>query len=127
MENNEIINVQMTKEVFETLGSGGNGGSSELKYYNIQSLDISKIEYINIVSLLKKFINKDNFVIIATSTISESTMLAITIDFNLKVSAGNQTLLTVKQMLQNFNIYDELIACPELTEEQFYDLTLPTE
>lgn len=28
MENNEIINVQMTKEVFETLGSGGSGGTS---------------------------------------------------------------------------------------------------
>ena len=28
MENNEIINVQMTKEVFETLGSG-NGGEPE--------------------------------------------------------------------------------------------------
>ena len=29
MENNEIINVQMTKEVFETLGSSGNGGEPE--------------------------------------------------------------------------------------------------
>lgn len=29
MKNNEIINVQMTKEVFDTLGSGGNGGNSK--------------------------------------------------------------------------------------------------
>lgn len=41
MENNEIINVQMTKEVFETLGGGGNGGGSNIKYYDVSSLEKS--------------------------------------------------------------------------------------
>lgn len=48
MENNEIINVQMTKEVFETLGSGGNGGGSGS---NTSIIDPKKIELGNTVTL----------------------------------------------------------------------------
>lgn len=35
MENNNTINVQMTKEVFDTLGSGSNGGGSEPLAYKV--------------------------------------------------------------------------------------------
>lgn len=46
MENNEIINVQMTKEVFETLGSGGNGGGNKIEInINTTSENIEKTQY----------------------------------------------------------------------------------
>ena len=102
------------------------GGSSNIKYYDISALNDNQMQYIKIASLLHKFKNTDGFVIIATIT-TEGTPLAVAIDFNVKLSAGNEVLLTVEKILQNYNIYDSLIACPELTKEQFYDTTLPTE
>lgn len=102
------------------------GGGSNIKYFDISALNDNQMQSIDFVSLLYKFINTDGYVTIATITV-EGTPLAVAIDFNVKISAGNGILLTVEKILQNFNLYDSLIACPELTEEQFYDLTLPTE
>lgn len=102
------------------------GSSSNIKYYDISALDDLQKLYIAAASLFQKFINSNGFVRIATF-FTEGTPLAVAIDFNVKLSDGNEVLLTVEKILQNGNIYDSLIACPELTEEQFYDLTLPTE
>lgn len=106
--------------------NGGSGGGSNIKYFDISTLNENQILAVNFVSLFYKFINRDGYAIIATTT-DEGTLLAVAIDFNLKLSAGNEILLTVEKMLQNYNVYDSLIACPELTEEQFYDTTLPIE
>ena len=133
MENNEIINVQMTKEVFETLGSGngGNGGGYNIKYYDVSNLifNYTTNTEIAITTLLGKIINDNDLSIMPGLLITmidpSNKPLALGIDENVKLYSNNE-LKTVKQFLIETNKYDVLLACPELTEEQFYDLTLPT-
>lgn len=68
----------------------------------------------------------------ATSFTTNYTLLAIGIDLDsiystLTEESYSTDLATVKQMLINLNLYDKLLECPDITKEEFYDLTLPTE
>lgn len=59
-------------------------------------------------------------------------ILACSIDWNMKVQYYVGSIATVKEILQSFSLgetslYDIIISLPELTEEEFYDKTLPTE
>ena len=122
----------------ETLGSGGNGGSSNIKYYDVSNLDINMLSpYLMIVmsSLIGKYRPSDidpieivpNFSLQLTSTTNK--LFAVGIDMDMLMCHHNisNELITVRDVLITAQLYDTLIACPELTEEQFYDTTLPTE
>lgn len=55
-------------------------------------------------------------------------VLAIGIDTTMKIiNATTQQIQTAEEQLKSIDKYDLLVSFPELTEEQFYDITLPTE
>ena len=118
----------------KTLGSGGNGGNGggyNIKYYDVSNLIFNYTTNTEIITttLLGKVINDNNLSIMPGLLITmidpSNKPLALGIDENMKLYSNNE-LKTVKQLLIETNKYDVLLACPELTEEQFYDLTLPT-
>lgn len=110
--------------------------SSNIKYYDISSLAVAEQMQIVMFSIIGKYRNtNDEKIYIDTIAGYFATVLAleknfpflaIGIDFNLKRGFDNE-LSTIREVLELQNLYDTLLACPELTEEQFYDLTLPTE
>lgn len=139
MENNEIINVQMTKEVFETLGSGGNGGGSNIMYIKFPDGapqdDVKDIAIFGVFAKSKSY-NKDlpdvikvtiaptAFVFADTALVNNIFAIAIQLDAPLILMNGEN--ITVKGYLERFGLLETLRTL-EITEQQFYDLTLPTE
>lgn len=53
----------------------------------------------------------------------EYKIYAAAVDFDIKLSPTK----TVKDELIQLGVYEQLMSLPQITEEQFYDLTLPTE
>ena len=54
---------------------------------------------------------------------NEYKIYAAAIDFDIKISPTK----TVKDKLIQLGYYEELMSLPQITEEEFYDLTMPTE
>jgi hypothetical protein len=105
------------------------GGSSNIKYYDISSLSTDvKGEFI-ILSILRKSKIGEEYIIGTPSASSSSNCIALGFDFEAKIymSGIANPVKTIKEVLIEMQGYDILMSCPELTEEQFYDLTLPTE
>lgn len=115
----------------ETLGNDGNGGGN-IKYYDVSGLPQEAYSIIKMVCMSVKCLtaNKPENPLILTSTLlSEVTVdkfLAASFCLDMKVSLSNDItqLRTVYEILQGFGGVE---AFPEITEEEYYDLTLPTE
>lgn len=119
----------------ETLGSGGSGGSSNIKYYDVSSHVFSSSStdiVILMLSVLGKGKIDDNIQISPNFLLNFyedlANVLAIGIDTTMKIiNATTQQIQTAEEQLKSIDKYDLLVSFPELTEEQFYDITLPTE
>ncbi len=135
MENNEIINVQMTKEVFDTLGSGGNGGGNiedVLEYYDIRNVPQEYHSLIVMTSLLAKGIGYTNSWMVNTSSSFMYQKLSpsfIAINTKVKISDDKGNFLTIEETFEmvGLPLSDLLTEENKITKEQFYDLNLPIE
>lgn len=147
MENNEIINVQMTKEVFETLGSGGNGGGNQLIYKDVRSIDVTSMDR-NLIYLYRTAVNANMHI---TNKYSEQTdgvlvtppfLMEVMVNLGLQIEKVRYIALDLNMeivgelngypqklsvFLEQVGLIDILDSLPTITEEQFYDLTLSTE
>lgn len=118
----------------ETLGSGGSEGGSNVKYYDVSNLEQNQLNTILMLAILCKYSTQDNpsskIVNLMSFALEQSyiggTFFAISANLELKIADGND-VFTLKEIAIQQGVYDILMSCPELTEEQFYDLTLPTE
>jgi hypothetical protein len=124
----------------ETLGSGGSGGSSNIMY--IKFPDGAPQEDIMVISKIASFVksktyNKDNPDVIKVTILPTSfatfvgsplvnNIFAIAIQLDAPFIAMNGENITVKGYLEGSGQL-EFLRTLEITEEQFYDLTLPTE
>lgn len=130
MENNEIINVQMTKEVFETLGSGGNGGNGggSIEYYDISTVDSEVKTSIAMFSVVVKGIINNNWAIHSPImfVITSKKISYIGINRN-QIIAINNEKITIGEAIKMEGLSSYFSDDNKISKEQFYDLTLPTE
>jgi hypothetical protein len=105
-------------------------GGNSLKYYDISNIDASEIQlkqlYTNVYLSVVNVAGQNLIASAAAPIVYSIDALKIAIDFNTIVS-GENGLISVQDSLIYMGLYDKLMACPEITEEQFYDLTAPTE
>lgn len=142
MENNEIINVQMTKEVFETLGSGGNGGGLQTPtvYIDLTNNRAAFEMFALCPSLVRVTIGENEMGVPAGTTLFtpgagfliqyQQTPDIFDLDSvkalmfpDVKTKILNQELKTCRELIG----VDKFDALPRITEEEFYNLTSPTE
>lgn len=114
------------------------GGGSNIKYYDTSNVSSENSIYVEIlagfVSLLVKTAENNigtAYAIVQQGSITDS-FVAIAVNLE-TIIAVNGTLMSMENYLKSLSdeslgsIYDFLLSLPEITEEQFYDLTLPTE
>lgn len=128
MENNEIINVQMTKEVFETLGSGGSDGSSNIEYYDISNIDLESDIAIATLSVVAKGIVDNNWAIFSPImfVVTDKKISYVGINRS-QIIAENNKKMTIEEAIEMQGLSSYFSDDNKISEEQFYDLTLPTE
>jgi hypothetical protein len=124
----------------ETLGSGGNGGgskSSSIIYFNANNIDLFKEQYLYSMGFLFKIDNTNNNVpkidIVSGYDAADAKffsdfkerykLYAVAVDFNTEVKKN----VILKDYLISVGIYDDIMEIPQITKEEFYDLTVPTE
>lgn len=101
------------------------GGSSNIKYYDVSSLDSNEVSQLLGFKILQKVKFQGEIIISPYPPAGDT--LAIAIDWNLKIVSFGGERQTIKEYLIEVGEYDRIASYPELTEEQFYDTTLPTE
>lgn len=124
----------MSRKVINVIANKG----GDIKYFDVSNISFNNESEENSILMLSQLgkvevsgsmvIMSGPFSVIGLN-IPNAKIFAIGILFDLKVSSevNNNTIITIKDDLISSNFYDLLMSCPELTEEQFYDLTVPTE
>jgi hypothetical protein len=111
----------MSRKVINVVMGGGN----DIKYYDVSSLDSNEASQLSGFKILQKV--KYNGAITISPYFPVGDILAIAIDWNLMIVSIGGKQQTIKEYLIEVGEYDRIVSYPELTKEQFYDTTLPTE
>ena len=106
-------------------------GGSNFKYYDVTKLQPNIIKGLAIYSSLVKVIFAEQVLIGVSGLLItigvETNIIGIGIDLDVKITNidNPEELKTIVELFNDVGI--DLSELPELTEEQFYDLTAPTE
>lgn len=138
MENNEIINVQMTKEVYEEKmnGQGGNNdgnGNNTIVYYDVRSLSLSSSEWTQLIcvcTVIKASINSARVKAIGASALyffapeSYRKVYEVGIDLNYRtrIYGDEDYLMTAEEVLKYYDLFDLITSCPIIQEEVFFKM-----